>query len=273
MRPEQIEQISMAPELADTHHLPQAAIRAYTIPSKQCITDDQINELLPMVTRIAQQTITYLPGSLSFEDVIAAGTLGLVKAAKNFNPTHNTEFKTYAFIRIRGAILDELKKWNFIPSSMSKKIGEAFNVAQQLTAETGFPPTDEQLAIALGISIDEVDRIYHDSRIHQFMSLDIQDNDNNSFANILKASTDAPDGQMNKQELIDKLTESIQSLPERKRQLMLLYYHQELTMKEIAEVFEITESRVSQLHAAALFELSVKLKDFKNARDKQDQAY
>lgn len=272
MQSEQLEQLTVAPKCSETH-LSQAAIRAYKIPSKRAISDEQINELLPMVTKIAQQTISYLPGTLTFEDVVAAGTLGLVKAARNFKPSHNTEFRTYAYIRIRGAILDELKKWNFIPSSMSKRIGEAFNIAQQVISETGFPPEDDQLAVAMGISIDQVNQIYHNARIHQFLSIDTKDNSEMSFANILKADTDAPDKRMNKIELVQQLSKAIQSLPERKRQIILLYYNQELTMKEIALVLEITESRVSQMHAATLFELSVKLKDFKNARDKQDQAY
>lgn len=267
MRSEQTEQLKSTPPCTDKYNLPNKILRAYTLPSKQHVTDEQINELLPMVPRIAQNVISYLPNTLTFEDLTAAGTLGLVQAARNYKPGHNTEFKTYAFIRIRGAILDELKKWNFIPASMSKKIGEAFNLARQIMEETGHPPDDEQLAKALGTTIDDVRHIQKSARTHQFLSIDDESIENSGLAGILKTTVDAPEKRIENQELIDSLAQAIQSLPKRKRQLILLYYQQELTMKEIAEVLEITESRVSQMHASALFDLSVKLKEFKDGED------
>ncbi len=243
------------------------AIRAYVDPASQPISDEQITEYLPLVSKIAQRIISYLPSPLTFEDLVSAGTLGLVNAAHNYNPAQNAEFKTYAFIRIRGAILDELKKWTFVPSETSQKIARVFNVARQIMETTGSAPSNEQLAESLETSVEEIQTLQQKSRAQQFLSLNAENDQSAGFINVLSANVQVPGKRVETEELIEKLAEAIQSLSEKKRQTILLYYHQELTMKEIAEVLEITESRVSQIHAAALFDLSLKLKEFNDAGD------
>ncbi len=241
-------------------HLQATALRAYRGNKNGSISSNQIVELMPLVPKIAYRTIAYLKPPLTFEDLVAAGTVGLVKAAKDYDPSHQAEFKTYAYIRIRGAILDELKKWNFGPYETEKKTAAVYNTAKIFKEQTGAEPSDEQLAQELGTDTNELYQIFEKNRVRQFLSL-------NSLYKLLTGEKDAsPDRLLEQSELIEQLTLAMQQLPEKKRQVILLYYQQELTMKEIAEVLEITESRVSQIHAAALFMLAEKLREWKNAR-------
>lgn len=251
-------------------HLNGVALRAYSSQKRSAkseVENEQIAEFLPMVHKIARQVVTYLRPPLSFEDMVSAGTVGLVRAARDFDPSHQAEFKTYAYIRIKGAILDELRDWSFMPANLSKQIRIAQQLSRQITEQTGTAPTDEELAKKLGITVDALYETFENARAQHFVSLDGYGEDTPALGNIL-ATTHAspPDEQIERAELIDKLAEAIQHLSQRQRQVVVLYYQQHLTMKQIAEILEITESRVSQLHASALFNLSVKLRQWKDGK-------
>lgn len=248
-------------------HLNRAATRAYSGQKGQLIDNEQIAEFLPMVHKIARQVVTYLKPPLSFEDLVSAGTVGLVKAAREFDPSHQAEFKTYAYIRIKGAILDELRGWSFVPANLNKQIHDALQASQKIIEQTGTAPTDEELAEKLGIAVDKLYETFENARAQHFVSLDGFGEDTPPLGSLLAAVNVAtPDQQVERDELTDKLAEAIEQLPPRQRQIIILYYQQHLTMKQVAEVFEITESRISQLHASALFNLSVKLRQWKDGR-------
>ena len=248
-------------------HLKTVALRAYSGQKKQSVDDQRITSFLPMVHKIVQQVVTYLRPPLSFEDLVSAGTVGLVKAARDYDPFRRAEFKTYAYIRIKGAVLDELRGWSFAPASLNKRIQNALELSRKITEQTGTAPTDEELAEKLGITIDKLYQTFENARAQHFVSIDGFADSTPILGDILAAAnTTTPDEQIEQTELIDNLTQAIQQLPERKRQLVLLYYQQHLTMKQIADLFKITEPRVSQLHASALFNLSVKLRQWKDGR-------
>ena len=248
-------------------HLNTAALRAYSGQTTKSVENDRIPEFLPMVRKIVYQVVVYLKPPLSFEDLVSAGTVGLVKAARAFDPSHHAEFKTYAYTKIRGAILDELRGWSFVPANLRKQIRNAMHLAQKITEQTGTAPTDADLAEKLGITVDKLYETFENARAQHFVSIDAFGEDTPALGDLLTAAnTTTPAQQTEWAELIDKLAEAIQQLTERQRQIVLLYYQQHLTMKQIAEVFEITEPRVSQLHASALFNLSVKLRQWKNGR-------
>lgn len=220
-----------------------------------------------MVHKIVQRVVTYLKPPLSVEDLVAAGTVGLVKAARDYDPSHQAEFKTYAYIRIRGSVLDELKGWSFVSVSVDKQIRETMQTSMEITEQTGCPPTDAELAEKLGITVDKLYEIHESARAKRFVSIDNSRDDAPLLGQLLQShNTDSPDKQYEKAELRDKLAEAIQQLDEKQKQIIILYYHKHLTMKQIAEVFSITEPRVSQLHACALFNLSLKLKKWKDGR-------
>jgi len=250
-------------------HLNSAAKRAYSVQKKsaQVIEDEQIAQLLPMVHKIAHQVITYLKPPLSFEDLVSAGTVGLVKAARDFDPSHQTEFTTYAYIRVKGAILDELRGWSFVPVNLNKQIRKAQQLSQKIVEQTGAAPTDAELAEKLEVTLDELYQIFESARARHFLSIDGFSENAPALGSFLAAAgTTTPSQQIEQDELIDNLAKAIRQLPRRQQQIILLYYQQHLTMKQIADVFEITESRVSQLHASAIFNLSVKLRQWKDGR-------
>ena len=250
-----------------TKHLKTIAMRAYSDQKKQSVRNEQITEFLPMVHKIVQRVVTYLKPPLSFEDLVSAGTIGLLKAARNYNPSYQTKFKTYAYIRIKGAILDELRDWSFVPANVSRQIRRTLQLSLELTEQTGTTPTDAELAEKLGTTVDKLYKTFENARAQQFVSLDGSGKELPALGNLLAAAnTITPVQQIEQAELIDKLTEAIQQLGEKERQVILLYYQQHLTMKQIAEVFKITEPRVSQLHASALFNLSVKLRQCNDGR-------
>lgn len=240
--------------------LKAAASKAYGGQKQRCIDDDQITQFLPMVHKIVNRTVTYLQPSLSVEDLVSVGTIGLIKAARDYDASRDAEFKTYAYIRIRGAVLDELKSQSFVPAAVNKQIREAAQLRTDLTEQRGVAPSDEELADKMNITVDKLYKTYENARAKQFVSIDGTDEDTSLLGSLLTAAdTPSPSSRMEQTELIEKLTEAISELDQRQREIIVLYYQQELTMKQIAEVFEITEPRVSQLHAKALFSLSVKL--------------
>jgi RNA polymerase sigma factor for flagellar operon FliA len=252
----------------DGQDLPKTvALRAYTGQKSRAPSSEQITNLLPMVRKIAYRAVTYLRPPLSLEDIISAGTVGLVKAARDFDSAQSAEFKTYAYIRIKGAILDELRSSSLLPVNLNKQIRNAQQLSQDFTQQTGNAPTDQQLAEKLGITVDEVYKLFENARIQYFLSIDGLGQDQPPAEDFLPAiDTPTPDTQLERAELTDKLTKAIKELDQKKRQIILLYYQQELTMKQIARILKITESRVSQLHASAIFNLSVQLRQWKDGR-------
>ena len=256
-------------------HLKAVAARTYSDQKRPAHNppwrdDELIVQFLPMVNKIARRVAVYLKPPLSFEDLVSAGTVGLVRAARDFDLSHQVEFQTYAYIRIKGAILDELRSSSLLPANVSKQIRNARQICQKIVEQTGNAPTDAELAEKLGITVEEVYQLFENARIQHFISIDGLIGEHSSQGDFISArherSSTTPDKQLEQAELVEKLSEAIQQLEQRQRQVILFYYQQHLTMKQIAEIFKITESRVSQLHSSALFSLSVKLGQWKDDR-------
>ncbi len=248
-------------------HLKTVALRAYSGHRGRRIGDDDIVALLPMVHKIAHRAVSYLKPPLSFDDLVSAGTVGLMKAAHDFDTSHQAEFTTYAYIRIKGTILDELRKASLLPSTVTKQMRQVMQLSQEITQTTGRVPTEEELAEKLDLPIEEVFRLFESARAQHFITIDGLGDEQPVLSEAL-ASPNAirPEDQLEKRELLERLTQAMQELDERRLQVVVLYYHKHLTMKQIAEVLDITESRVSQLHASALVNLSMILGDNDNGR-------
>lgn len=253
-----------ASEFAESGYLTGQALRAYGSQMHRR-EDDRILQYLPLVQRIVSQVTSYLQPPLSREDLISAGTIGLVKAARDFDPSRDAEFKTYAYIRIRGAVIDELRGWSFAPPSVKKLIDQAHETAEKLMNESGKLPADEEIARQMGIEPEKLMQVYETARARYFLSLNGLDDDGPGLGDFLAASNPEPGSRVERQELKKELAAAMRRLPEKQRQIVLLYYHRELTMKQIAEIMELTESRISQLHAAALFKLSVGMNQWNDA--------
>lgn len=252
---------------AGEDHLTNAALKAYTQQTQKARQDERIVEFLPMVRRIVHQVVSFLKPPLTKDDLVSAGTIGLVKAARDFDPSHDASFKTYAYIRIRGAVLDELRGWSFTPATVKKQIDRAQQLTAQIIRNTGRAPTDDELAERLGISLEKMYKMFEDARTKHFLSIHgLSDEGPVLGATLAATGTKWPGHRLEHTELVAELTKQIGQLPSKQRRIIVLYYNEELTMKQIAGVLNITESRVSQLHASALFKLSVRLRQFDDSR-------
>ncbi len=252
-------------EAGHSRHLKAVAARTYRGHKSRCISDEEILKLLPMVRKIARRAVSYIRPPLSLDDLVSAGTIGLLKAARDFDPSHQAEFKTYAYIRIKGAVLDELRRASLLPSGVGKQVRQVQELSRRIAEETGSLPTDEELARRLNVPVEEVYELFESARAQHFVSIDGLTDEQPALGDVLAAAdTAAPESRLERAELLDQLTEAMQELDQRRLQVIVLYYHQQLTMKQIATLLDITESRVSQLHASALFTLSVKLEQWKD---------
>lgn len=234
---------------------------AYAQQARESAREKLILDHLPMVRHIVQKVVAHLPRGMDDEDLISAGTLGLVRAASRVDPSKKAGFSTYAYICIRGAVIDELRRRSFVPSAVRGRIQAIRAAYQEHLAAHGRAPADEELAERASMSLGRLYRTLEAARNQQFLSIHGLTEDGPALLSFLpEADVPSPDQQVERKELVEKLTRAIQELPEKERRTILLYYERDLTMKEAAEVLEITESRVSQLHACALFKLSMKLR-------------
>ncbi len=236
------------------------ARHAYATESREADEHKWIMEYLPLVRHIVQKVASQVSYASDMEDLISAGTLGLVKAARRFDASKGVEFKTYAYIRIKGAVIDELRGRSAIPAASHSQIRTVREAYRQFIAEQGRPPTDDELAAKANVPLEQMYKTLADARKQNFLSINEMSDEKPSLGMFLRANnTLSPTDEVERKEMLQKLTEAIMSLPKRDRTILLLYYERDLTMKETAEVLGITESRVSQLHASALFKLGMKL--------------
>ena len=255
------------PSPPDQNHLKDAALKAYARQTRKLRRDKLIIEFLPMVRSIVHQIASFLRPPLSKDDLISAGTIGLVKAARDFDSSRDAEFKTYAYIRIKGAVLDELRGWSFAPAAAKKQLDRAHRIVGEALAEYGTAPSDKALAEKLDIPVEKMYRIFAEARARHFLSIHGMSDDAPALGSMLAATgTEQPGDRLQQSELVEELTNQISQLPQKQRRIIVLYYHKHLTMKQIAAVLKVTESRVSQLHASALFRLSVRLRKFDDTR-------
>ena len=229
-------------------------------------SEQVIKEYAPMIKYVANRIALRLPPQIEVDDLISVGVLGLIDAIEKFDPNRGAKFKTYAEFRVRGAILDELRSMDWVPRSIRQKASSLDAVCQKLQARMGRPPEDEEIAGEMGISMDEFFETLNETQNMPVLSLqDLglsrEDGDTRSLLDCLAGKADAdPQVQIRLSELKSIIAKAIDTLPEKERLMVSLYYYEELTMKEIGEVLGITESRVSQIHSKAVFKLRTKLK-------------
>lgn len=215
-----------------------------------------------LVKRIAYHLIARLPHTVDVDDLIQAGMIGLLDASQNYNASQGASFETYAGIRIRGAILDEIRRNDWAPRSVHRKAREIAEAMHDLEQQQGRTPTDGEVAKALGLSLEEYHQQLFDSSGHQVFSLsDFSDSDE-SHARPITHSLAEPEEETQETGFQAAMVKAIDSLPERERLMMSLYYNDELNLKEIGEVLNISESRVSQIHSQTVIRLRSKLRDW-----------
>src|SRR5579872_2693556 len=222
-------------------------------------------EQLPQVRYIARRIHDRLPAHIAFDDLVQAGILGLMEALHKFDPAKNVELKTYAKHRIQGAILDSLRDLDWSPRPLRKKARQLEQAHQRLRARFGRPATEPELAIELGLELKELQRLLSDLRGLDLGSLQDEFTESGQERESLAAPTEGageePYELCLKGELRELLTSAVVELQPRERQVLSLYYFEELTMKEVGAVLGIGEARVSQIHSAALVRLRSRMRD------------
>jgi RNA polymerase sigma factor for flagellar operon FliA len=225
-------------------------------------TDGLVKEYTPLVKRIAYHLLNRLPDSVQVDDLTQAGMLGLLEAIKHFDATQGASFETYAGIRIRGAMLDDIRRLDWTPRSVHKKsrmIGEAIRAIEN---KTGKQATEQLIIEYLQISAADYHHILQDaSSCHLFSADELTENGHDLFEQI-ELSEQAQDDRLSHESFQQALANAISELPERERLIVSLYYDDELNLREIGEVLSISESRVSQLSSQAILRLRSRLREW-----------
>lgn len=210
----------------------------------------------PLVKRIAYHLLARLPDTVLVEDLIQSGMLGLLEASSNFSDTHGASFATYAGIRIRGAMLDDVRRTDWTPRSVHRKARDIAKVMREIEQLTGRDARDTEIAEMLEVTLDEYHKILQDSSCCRLFSTDEMEDDDGQISseNIVENLSDI--------DFKSTLVDAISSLPERERMVVSLYYDEELNLKEIGKVIGVSESRVCQINNQAMLRLKSRLLDF-----------
>ena len=229
------------------------------------IRDSFIRQYSPLVKYVAGKVAANMPSTVEFEDLVGFGVFGLLDAIDKFDPEKNVKFKTYAVTRIRGAIFDELRSIDWVPRSVRQKTKEIEEAIVGLEAKLGRPASESEIAGALGLSEDELTRTMLKISGTAVLSLnDVwysgDESDKISIGDSIESpSSFNPDSSVEREEIKRVIVQAINELPDKEKKVLVLYYYEDLTLKEIGQVLEVTESRVSQLHTKAILRLRAKL--------------
>lgn len=220
-----------------------------------------LQEHLPLVRRVVQRLAVRKPPHIELDDLTSWGVVGLLDAIAKYDPGKEAMFSTYAQFRIRGAILDHLRSLDWVPRSVRQKAGLIEKVTHQLEGRFGRPPTEEEIAEEMGLSIAEYQDLL--TKVGEMSLFSLEDlgfgTGEERFSQEIDPEEDEADPlrSLLSHERVSLVAEAISRLPEREQLVVNLYYHEELTMKEVGTVLKLTESRVSQLHSQAMVRLKV----------------
>ena len=231
----------------------------YASEKPRVTRNDLVEKHAPLVKRIACHLINRLPASVQLEDLIQAGMIGLLEASRNYDEGQGASFETYAGIRIRGAMLDEIRKNDWAPRSVHRKARMVAEAVRNIEHERGRDARDTEIAGMLEISLEEYYKILQDNSYHKVLSVEDMGLGEESLLDNL--SDNAPgilDG-LQKDDMQRIIAEAVASLPERERLVMALYYDEELNLREIGAVMGVSESRVSQIHSQAVIRLQARM--------------
>jgi RNA polymerase sigma factor for flagellar operon FliA len=237
--------------------------REYKDTANPTIRERIILKYSSFVKYVAGRMAINLPSNVDYDDLVSYGVFGLLDAIDKFDPERNVKFKTYAKTRIRGAILDELRVLDWTPRSIRQKSKQLEKAMLELETHLGREPTDVEISAQLGMSVKELHRLYEDTKQSLMMSLDEGDPEgegNVSRKDFLEdVQLIGPERNAEKNELKRILAEEITKLSERERLVIVLYYFEHLTSKEIGKILGVSDSRISQLHTKAVLRLRGRL--------------
>ena len=227
----------------------------------QMSRDELVQRHAPLVKKLAYHLLGRLPSSVQVDDLIQAGMIGLLDAAAQYDQTQGASFETYASIRIRGAMLDELRRTDWAPKSVHRKSRELSEAIHRVEARTGREASDRDVAKEMDLSLDEYHQLLRDTSSCRMMSYDELVSEDDGGFDRFAGRSDDPGTMLQESQFREALVAAIGKLPEREQLIMSLYYEQELNLKEIGAVLEVSESRISQLLSQAHARLRTTLQD------------
>ena len=235
--------------------------KSYAITKSPDLREQLIIEYAPLVKLVAGRLLMHVGQYVEFEDLTSYGIFGLIDAIDKYDPDKGIKFETYASIRIRGAIIDNIRRLDWVPRSLRAKNKHLEQVYAELTAELGRDPSEEEVAEKLSVTLLEARELIRKSTVVSLVSLDDyleQNHDINVFG-ILPSNVENPENVVEMMEIKQTLADAIDQLPDKEKKVITLYYYEELTLKEISAILEVSESRVSQIHTKAVLQLKAKM--------------
>ena len=244
----------------------QKILEKYTKNPTQEMREQIIIEYAPLVKIVAGRLSMYLGGNVEYEDLVSYGVFGLIDAIDKFDTNKDVKFETYASLRIRGSILDQIRKMDWIPRTVRQRQRKIDEAIKSLEARTGKTPTDEMLAEELGVSGEELLSWQSQLKVTNVVSLNEFVESGNEPVMDAKGNFRfaQPEEVIAETELKRMLKDAMQLLTEKEQKVILLYYYEDLTLKEISRVLEVSESRISQLHTKALQKMKKKMGPYMN---------
>ena len=226
------------------------------------LREQLILEYANVVNLVAGRLSMYLGYTVEYDDLVGYGIFGLIDAIDKYDANKNVKFETYASLRIRGSILDQIRKMDWIPRTLRQKQKRMEAAAAKLEADYGRPASDDEVAEELGISRDEYEGWRSEAELTNMVSLDdYLEQGSEGRLEGLGAQFPQPENVIQKQELKEMLVEALKTLTDNEQKVITLYYYEELTLKEISQILSVSESRVSQLHTKALQKIKDRLGD------------
>lgn len=230
-----------------------------------------VEEYLPLVKTVVGRLAMSLPPHVDIEDLYSSGLVGLLNAVRNFDPKGGSTFESYARVRIRGAVYDELRRLDWVPRSVHDKARKVQTVMQRLEQINGAIPTNAQMAKALDMTLPQYEELLTEIRPATFVCLDSapcadEEGETTRYESVADASQENPVDTASRRELARVIAERLEQLPEMQRKVLALYYFEDLRLREIAEVFGVTESRICQIHAQAILSLKSFLNQHESPR-------
>lgn len=218
------------------------------------LREQLILEYANVVNLVAGRLSMYLGYTVEYDDLVGYGIFGLIDAIDKYDLAKNVKFETYASLRIRGAILDQIRKMDWIPRTLRQKQKRMDAAAAKLEGEYGRVPTSQEVADELGVSLEEYENWKTEAEFTNLVSLDdyLEQGSESRIESFGGNKFQQPENAVQKQELKEMLVEALKTLTEKEQKVITFYYYEELTLKEISQVLSVSESRVSQLHTKAL---------------------
>jgi RNA polymerase sigma factor for flagellar operon FliA len=228
-----------------------------------------VQKYLPLVSAVMGRLAMTLPEHVDHDDLYSVGLIGLLQALRNYNPECGTSFETYARVRVRGAMLDELRRMDWVPRTIHEKARRIKTVLGELEQKLGKTPTEAQMAKAMNLSLKEYEELLDEVRPAAFVCLDAvnssEDGDSGPLYEVIADTAhEGPVEKVSNNELKQVIFERLKELPEMQRKVLALYYLEDMHLREIAEVFQLTESRICQIHAQAILAIRSYLQRFES---------